>query len=415
MSDEWHQDSSRTTHHASLITRHSCNVSVAPIKDRADRAEFLALPRRLRQGEAGWVEPLRFDQAAFLRPGHPFYEGGRAAEAAFFLARDDRGQVVGRVAAIDNHLHNQHLRSRSPEAPTEGFFGFFECADDQAVARALLSAAETWLRARGCGVLVGPASPSHNYEYGLLVDGFDVVHRFMLVHNPAYYGPLLASCGLEKARDLYAFTFDLEDRALLERSEREAQRFEAIWRQRYGSITIRSVDLHNWSADVRLAVELVNRSLEDNWGFSPMTEGEMKELASTLRYIVDPELLLFAEHRSKPVGVVLALPDLNEAMRSLRLRLGYLELVELLARSRLHRFSSARVIALGVARDYPMVGVGPLFFLEMFRRFRRRGLRYMDASWVLEDNEALLRCLRRFDGVPDRTYRMYRKVMSDES
>ncbi|MBI4492813.1 MAG: hypothetical protein HY690_08490 [Chloroflexi bacterium] len=384
---------------------------MAEVRTAVDRAAFLALPRRLRRDEPRWVEPLRFDQARFLRPQHPFYDGGTAAEAAFFLARSANGQVVGRIAAIDNHLHNQHRRARTPDAPCEGIFGFFDTIDDRSVAHALLAAAEAWLRARGCALLVGPASPSHNYEYGLLVDGFDAPQRFMLVHNPPYYGPLLESWGLEKARNLYAFTFDLADPALLEKSQREAERFAAIWEKRYGSIAIRSADFGRWNAEVRLSVELVNRSLENNWGYSPMTDGELREMAETLRYVVDPELLLFAEHRGVPVGVVLGMPDLNEVIGSLRLRVGYLELLELLARARLHRFVGARVIALGVARDYPIVGVGPLLFLELFRRFRRRGLRFLDASWVLEDNEALLRCLRRFDGVPDRTYRIYQKAL----
>jgi GNAT superfamily N-acetyltransferase len=356
-----------------------------------------------------WVEPLRYSQARFLDPKHPFYDGGRAAEAEFFLARDAEGRTVGRVAAIENHLHNQHLQTRQPGAPREGFFGFFDCVDDPGVAGALLGAAEDWLRARGCRVMLGPASPSHNYELGLLIDGFDVPHRFMLVHNPATYQGLLEGSGLHKARDLYAFTYDLLDESEWELRERTASRFEEIWRKRYGSIHIRSLDMRRWNQEIRLAVELVNRSLEQNWGYSPITEGELQELAESLRFVVDPELVLFAEHDHRPIGVVLSLPDLNEAIAKLRLRWSYLELVELLVRARLHRFGCARTIALGVARDYPLTGVGPLLFLEVFRRYQRRGIRYLDASWILEDNEALLRTAYRFHGVPDRTYRVYHK------
>lgn len=384
---------------------------VKPVRSRADRAAFLALPRRLRSHDSAWVEPLRYDQARLLSPSHPFYDHGKVAQAEFFLARDASGRPVGRIAAIANHLHNHHLRVRSPDAPAEGFFGFFEAENDPAVARALLLAAEDWLRARGCRVMLGPASPSHNYEYGLLVDGFDVPHRFMLVHNPPYYADLLAACGLEKARDLYAFTFDLHHPEVRAASEREAARFERIFAERFGSFSVRPVDFGRWKADIRLAAELVNRSLEQNWGFSPITEPELKEMADTLRYVVDPALVLFAEHHGRPIGVALALPDLNEVIRHLRLRWSALELVELLARVRIHRFCSARVVALGVARDYPLIGVGPLLFLELFKAYRRRGLRYVDASWILEDNEALLRPLRRFGGVPDRTYRIYRKEL----
>ena len=62
------------------------------------------------------------------REKNPFFEH---AEAEYFLAERD-GEVVGRIAAISNRLHNETHGDRV------GFFGFFECVDDQAVADALL-------------------------------------------------------------------------------------------------------------------------------------------------------------------------------------------------------------------------------------------------------------------------------------
>ena len=63
------------------------------------------------------------------REKNPFFEH---AEAEYFLAERD-GEVVGRIAAISNRLHNETHGDRV------GFFGFFESIDDQAVADALLA------------------------------------------------------------------------------------------------------------------------------------------------------------------------------------------------------------------------------------------------------------------------------------
>ena len=52
-------------------------------------------------------------------------------------------EPVGRISA---HENNQHIRVHRDGA---GFFGFFECIDDQAVASGLLDAAATWLAERG--------------------------------------------------------------------------------------------------------------------------------------------------------------------------------------------------------------------------------------------------------------------------
>jgi len=137
---------------------------------------------------------LRRDVAALLsRDKNPFFEH---AEAEYFLAERD-GQMVGRIAAISNTLHNQTHGDRV------GFFGFFECVEDQAAADALLEAAAAWCRKRGHDVLRGPASFSTNDACGLLVDGFDTPPTLMMPHNPRYYPLLLERAGFAKAKDLW--------------------------------------------------------------------------------------------------------------------------------------------------------------------------------------------------------------------
>jgi hypothetical protein len=118
---------------------------------------------------------LRRDVAALLsRSKNPFFDH---AEAEYFLAERDGG-IVGRIAAISNHLHNETHGDRV------GFFGFFECIDDQEVADALFAAAADWCRGRGHDVLRGPASFSVNHECGLGVDGFDVAPALMMRRSP---------------------------------------------------------------------------------------------------------------------------------------------------------------------------------------------------------------------------------------
>ena len=129
------------------------------------------------------------------REKNPFFEH---AEAEYFLAERD-GEVVGRIAAISNRLHNETHGDRV------GFFGFFETVDDQAVADRLLEAAGDWCRAKGHDVLRGPASFSVNDECGLLVDGFDTPPALMMPHNPRYYVTLLERAGFAKAKDLWVY------------------------------------------------------------------------------------------------------------------------------------------------------------------------------------------------------------------
>ena len=129
------------------------------------------------------------------RTKNPFFEH---ADAEYMLA-ERGGQVVGRIAAIHNRLHNETHEDKV------GFFGFFECIQEQAVADALLAEATNWIRERGLDTLRGPASFSVNDECGVLVDGFESPNTLMMPHNPPYYPLMLEAAGFKKAKDLLVY------------------------------------------------------------------------------------------------------------------------------------------------------------------------------------------------------------------
>src|SRR5258708_39028368 len=105
------------------------------------------------------------------------------------------GQVVGRIAAIDDRLH------RETHGDNIAMFGFFESADGEA-ARALLSAVEAWATARGRPAGRGPISPSLNEMCGLLVDGFDTDAMLLMPHNPPEYRAQIGAAGHTQAQVL---------------------------------------------------------------------------------------------------------------------------------------------------------------------------------------------------------------------
>src|SRR5712664_3606687 len=189
----------------------TCDVT--PVRSSGELREFRRLPRLLRGADSRWIEPLRAEQAWLLnRAHHPFYVDGEGATAEFFLARDRRtGRVVGRVAAILNERYNRHRRDSGAAPPIQGFFGFFDSIDSPEVARLLLESAARWLQERGAAEMLGPASPSQNYEYGLLIEGHDRPHRYLLAYQPRYYQRLLEAAGLEKAKDMLSVSLDIED------------------------------------------------------------------------------------------------------------------------------------------------------------------------------------------------------------
>jgi GNAT superfamily N-acetyltransferase len=370
-------------------------VRVQAARDRRDLKRFIDLPYRLHARDPLWVPPLRRDVETLLsRSKNPFFEH---AQAEYFIAaRDD--EVVGRIAAISNRLHNQTHEDQV------GFFGFFECIDDQAVADALFSAATEWCRALGHDVLRGPASFSVNDECGLLVDGFETPPTLMMPHNPRYYIGLLERAGFSKAKDLWVYQGGSEER-YVPVPERLARATELI-RQRQG-ITLRALNMKDFNGEVERIKELYNTAWEKNWGFVPMTEHEIDHLAEQFKPVVIPELVPMAEKDGKVIGFGIALPDLNVIFRNNRSGRLFPMILKLLWALKTKRIRRARILLLGVVPEFQGKGVDAMLYHWIWTRSGERGIYWGEAGWILEDNPAMNAGLEKMTFRVYKTYRLY--------
>ncbi|HEX6941256.1 MAG TPA: GNAT family N-acetyltransferase [Longimicrobiales bacterium] len=370
-------------------------VVVRPVSGRAEQDRFIRLPWRIYAADPVWVPPLLHDVKTVLdRRRHPFH---RHAEVEYFLAW--RGaEVVGRIAAIVNHRHNEFHGEKT------GFFGFFECIDDAAVADALLGTAEDWLRERGMVRVLGPMSFSTNEEAGLgaLVDGFDHPPVVMTAHTPRYYPALFEGAGYVKAKDLLAYWLD-DPRP----PERLVQGVERL--RKAEGIRIRTLNMKDFAGEVARIKEIYNSAWERNWGFVPMTDEEFDHLARQLKPVVNPRLCGIAEVAGEPVGFALALPDFNRALKHVNGRLLPFGIFKLLWHQR--KIDTARVLTLGLKPGYRRKGIDAMLYLHIFREGVAAGYYRAECSWILEDNWDMRRGLERMGARVYKTYRIYEKVL----
>ncbi len=368
-------------------------MRVRTARDPADLRRFIALPYRLHARDPIWVPPLRRDVATMLaRTKNPFFEHG---EAEYFLA-ERGGEVVGRIAAIENRLHNETHGDRV------GFFGFFESVDDRGVADALFEAAAGWLRARRLDTVRGPASFSVNDECGLLVQGFETPPTVMMPHNPRYYVGLVEGAGFTKAKDLLCF----EGREPVGDAAARVTRASELVRERYG-ITLRSLDLRHFHAEVDRIKRLYNAGWEKNWGFVPMTERELDHLAEQFRPVVVPDLVHFAEREGRVIAFAICLPDLNVALRANRSGALLPGALRIFFRLKTRRIGRLRVLLLGILPEFRGKGVDAAFYHRIWKMAKANNIHWGEAGWILEDNTAMIAGMVKLGWTHYKTYRLY--------
>jgi ribosomal protein S18 acetylase RimI-like enzyme len=168
-------------------------------------------------------------------------------------------------------------------------------------------------------------------------------------------------------------------------------------------IRIRALDLRRLSDEIQIIRGLYHAAWEENWGFVPMTEDEFEHLARELRPVVDPSLCLIAENdRDEAVGFSIALPDVNQAIKTLNGRLFPFGFVTYL-RSR-RKIDNLRILTLGVHPRFQRRGIDAALYLHTWQTGQAKGYRTAEASWILEDNWPMRRALERLGGQCFRTY-----------
>jgi hypothetical protein len=376
----------------------SSQYQVVRVDDRKHRREFLDVIWRIYKDDPNWIPPIRLNQEELVgfRP-HPFYENAKCR--AFVVKKD--GQVVGRILGIINNGHNKRYDEK------RGFFGFFDCIDDEQASNLLFTEACRYLKSEGMDSVRGPCNPSLNYELGTLVEGFDTPPTFMMTYNWPYYEKLIKGFGFEKTQDLYAFEGNFE---MLKTIDPKLKFVIEEVKRRF-NVTLRPANRKKFADEVRLFLNIYNQALQGTWGFVPLTDAECQSLGASLKLLVDPAVTSIIEVDGKPVGVGMGLPDYNPLIKKINGRLFPFGFLTLLFGRR--KIKKIRVLSTNVIPEYQRWGLGLVALDRMLPDCLAKGIVEAEFSWVLESNQLSRGSLERAGTKRTKTYRLYDRSLAD--
>jgi hypothetical protein len=368
-------------------------VSVIPVQSKRDMKTFVDLPWELYRDDPHWIPPVKSHVIQLLTPGrHPFWAFSRRE---LFLAR--RGdEVVGRIAAIVDDHYNEYQKEKM------GNWGFFECQRDPEAAGSLFATAIDWVRQQGMEFIRGPLNPSLNYESGLLVHGFESRPTFLMTYNPPYYPELVKLSGFKKEKDLLTYLSTRDNKPpewAMNLGERLAQKQE---------VKVRKMNPKYFDDEVRLLTRLYLECWGDNWGFSPPTASEVRDMVTSIYPIFDFDLAFFLYVQDEPMGVCVVLPDVTPLLKRFNGKLGLGALIK--KHLYWNEINGCRGFILGVKEEYRQVGA-PLVALHYLMEAAKNKPQYyyVELGWNLEDNQAINVLYEESGLRPHKRYRIYRR------
>ncbi len=366
-------------------------IELFEINSKSQFSDFLNVVDIVNDSSPNYISALKLNITNALdKKKNPFWK--EADYKLFIIYKNNK--PVGRIAAIysekQQEIHKDDL----------GYFGFFDCIEDVALAKKLITAAKLFLMKFGCTKMVGPLNPSANYELGILVDGFDKPPSFMMNYNLPFYKSILVELGAKEEMNFHAYHLPCH----IKRDK--IDRISSLIKSKY-SIRVENINFSKFKKEAEGLYLIYNDAFEDHWGFLPFTKEEFVFMANDMKFIMDKDLVYKIYVNDECAGFILALPNLNEAVRKIKNgRLSLWNGLKLLYYKR--KIKWVKVMVVAILKKYQNLGLGSILYAEMADRVERNGYLGGELSWVADENTKMKKVIESMGATVSKRYVVYR-------
>jgi GNAT superfamily N-acetyltransferase len=363
------------------------------------RAAAFAVSGEVYPAGSPYVPPMAADFERMFDPArNPLVTEGHGRFELFVAWRD--GRPVGRIAA------SLHTASNARHGTRRAQFGFFDCADDPAVAAALLKAAEDFGRAAGMSEIVGNFNLTAMQQVGVVTQGFDEAPYTDMVYSPPHIARLLRANGYRETFPMTTFETDLEvlapDSLLGPAQKAVLDDPDFAWMP---------ITRASFAARLADARAVLNDGFRDNPMFVPTSPDEYLFQAGDMMWVIDKRISCVAHYRGEPVGVVLVIPDLNPLVRAAGGRMG----LSFAWHAIRHRFANRRAVMIyqSVARALHGRGINGAMLFKVVSALKAAGYDRLGTTWIADVNRPSLRQMEKLGARPLHRLHLFAKPLGE--
>ncbi|HNW89677.1 MAG TPA: N-acetyltransferase [Bacteroidales bacterium] len=345
---------------------------IIEVRSKKQLKEFIEFPDKLYKGNKFRVPQLHlYERAALSRDKNPAFD---FCEAKYWLAYKNN-QVAGRIAGIINKKANDIWNEKTVR------FGWIDFIEDPDVSAALIKTVEDWGRSKGMTKVQGPLGFSDMDLEGMLVEGFDEISTQIAIYNYPYYPVHLENLGYSKDVDWIQFELKVPDE-IPDKIKRVAE----LVRQKYDLKILNFRSAKEMLPYARKMFNTYNEALRHLYGFSPLTEKQMKYYTDQYFSVLNPKYTKFiVDKNDEVVGFGFCFLSLSKALMKAKGRLfpfGFIHILKAMRKN-----DTVDLIIQAVKNEYKTKGVPALFYAQIMQAFIDNGITRAISSSVLESNK----------------------------
>jgi hypothetical protein len=372
-------------------------IEIREVTSRKDLKTFIYLPEKIHAGHANWVHPIYMDDWKYFDR-----KKNRAfgyCDVVLLLAFQD-GRPVGRAMGIINRRYNEYRKEKTAR------FGYFDVREDREAFTAILRHIEQWARAKGMTKIVGPYGFSDQDPEGFLIEGFEHRATIATYYNFEWMPKWLEADGYAKDNDWFVYKLDVPKepppfyKKIYERQVRRGA-FDIV------EFKTRK-QIKPW---IRPVLSLMNETYVAGniYGYAPLSEEEMDDLAKRYLPIVDPRFVKVIAKDGQVLAFIIAMPDMTEGILRARGRLLPFGFIHVL---RAAKKTKQLDLLLGAVKEpYRGQGLDVLMGVKTILSASEAGMKMMDTHHEMEANVKVRAEMERMGGVIYKKYRAFFKML----
>lgn len=358
--------------------------TIRKIEKRKDIKKFVKFPTELYKDNPNYIPPMESDEYKMATKKNVHFE---ECTHAYFLAEDENGKVVGRIACVVMFPYNEKNHSKYAR------FTRFDFIDNEEVAHLLLKTAEDWAREQGMEYIHGPLGYDDLEREGLTTYGFENKGAFATGYNASYYQKYVESFGYQPDAKWVEWRFKFPQ-PIDERVERIAN----IVEKRYG---FHEKHFKNVKEIIKLHgddfFDLLDETFVDLYGTMPFNEKLRKQTISLFKLVLDKRYIcLVFDKNDKLCGFAVTWPSLADAMKQTNgraLPFGFIKWLKAIKKPNAVEFG-----IISVKKEYQKLGVTAFIIKNILERLSKiPTIKYADTGVQLETNTGAIRSLEMFD------------------
>jgi hypothetical protein len=279
-------------------------VTVKTVQTKSERKAFVKFPLKLYKGCPYYVPGLYLDEMSALDMSkNPM---GKYSKFEMYLAYNEKGEIVGRVAAIINEIANRDWNH------AEVRFGWIDFIDDKEVSKALVDAVVAFGKKHGMTQISGPLGFTDFDNEGCVVEGFDDISSFNLKYNYPYYKDHFEALGLAKVNDWLEYRIYVPEK-LPEKVTRAAGLVATRYQLHVRKVTKKEVKKEKYGQKI---FDLINRTYNSLFDFTVMPADVIDHYVNTFLGLLDLRYVTLVENNEgKLVGLAICMPSLAHAVQ----------------------------------------------------------------------------------------------------